>query len=78
MKTLQELDWKALGAQLRESTLDALGELIPPDAAYQFLLDNPECFSEDQWPDMPALYGDNQPPAAFFNAYFHHQEANRG
>jgi hypothetical protein len=50
------LDWTALGTALRGSAMDAHdGELPNVSIAYQFLLDNPECFTDgDSWPDdMP-------------------------
>lgn len=65
-----------LGHALRESALDAHGGDLPPIAiAYEFLLDNPECFAdfasigmdgEPIWPaDMPA-----EPTIELIAAYY--------
>ena len=58
---VESLDWPALGR-----TLHAAGDIFPPVAiAYEFLLDNPDRFGHDQWPDnMPA-----NPPAELIAAY---------
>lgn len=53
---LIDLDWLKLGNALRASATDAFdGDLPPIAAAYAFLLDNPECFTDsDEWPEgMP-------------------------
>ena len=53
--TRNNLDYTALGRELRASA-DAAHEGNTPsiDLAYSFLLDNPECFGHDEWPeDMP-------------------------
>jgi hypothetical protein len=50
------LDWTALGHELRKTAADVHAPEDMPDAdfAYQFLLDNPECFGCEEWPeDMP-------------------------
>ncbi len=54
--TTTKRDWTKLGSALRASALDAHdGELPNVRIAYMFLLDNPECFTDDdEWPaDMP-------------------------
>ncbi len=53
--TARELDFFALGKELRESADDAHeGETPSLDLAYSFLTDNPECFGYEEWPsDMP-------------------------
>ena len=59
LKSAQNLDWQRLGVALRACALDAHeGELPPVDIAYSFLLENPECFGQNEWPydwptDMP-------------------------
>jgi len=64
-----KLNWQKLGAELRQSALDAhAGELPHVDMAYGFLLDNPECFQADDqpWPDdMPG-----EPPLELIAAYY--------
>ena len=53
----QTLKWTELGKALQQSALDAHGPSHLPKvtAAYQFLLETPECFDDfDEWPaDMP-------------------------
>ena len=54
---MPNLNWTRLGRDLRASADDAHeGETPDVRLAYQFLLENPECFiDEDQWPEgMPA------------------------
>ena len=59
-------DWRQFGQLLRESTLDAFdGELIDSDAAYEYLLENPESFGREDWPkNMPT-----RPPRALVDGY---------
>ncbi len=46
------IDWTALGLELRQLALDAHdGELPDVAIAYRFLLANPECFGQSEWPD---------------------------
>ncbi len=63
------LDWTRLGREVRQSSLDAHGELVPVAMAYSFILDNPECFLDggtDEWPEpMPF-----EPPQEFIAAYY--------
>lgn len=62
-----EQDWWKFGVLLREATLDAWdGELIDSSIAYEFLLENPECFGrDDEWPEnMPKV-----PPPALVDGY---------
>jgi hypothetical protein len=64
----EKLDWKALGAQLRQSALDAFDDDLPSIAtAYSFLLDNAELFTDSgEWP----LYMPDQAPAEMVAAYY--------
>lgn len=49
--TQTTLNWTELGRELRQSAMDAHdGELPDVGRAYAFLLDNPECFSQSEWP----------------------------
>jgi hypothetical protein len=50
-----DLDFTELGRELRASADDAHeGDTPSIDLAYSFLLDNPECFGYDGWPEgMP-------------------------
>lgn len=61
---LAGMNWKILGQQLRQSVLDAHGELVDVDIAWAFLIDNPECFGETEWPDMTFM-----PPMELVAAY---------
>jgi hypothetical protein len=47
--------WWKLGKELRESAMDAHdGDVPAVGIAYGFLLDNPECFGFEEWPEnMP-------------------------
>jgi hypothetical protein len=61
------LDWFALGEELRASALDAHeGQLPDVDFAYSFLLDNPECFDQEEWPDDMPKY----PPSNLIVSYY--------
>lgn len=68
------LDWDALGSTLREAALDAHDELPHFDVAWDFLLNNPECFDHaNGWPaDMPA-----EPPIELLRAYYTPLEGER-
>ena len=61
------IDWTYFGMAARHAALDAHGYLVPAADAYQFLLDNPECFldGDDEWPAMPV-----EPPDEFVAAYY--------
>lgn len=64
---LERLDWEQLGRELRQSTIDAHGQIVDGRTAYQFLLDSPEMFlaDDEDWPDeMPTT-----PPPALIAAY---------
>lgn len=52
---MNQINWTELGAQLRKSAEDAhAGDIPSVELAYDFLLDNPECFGFDDWPaEMP-------------------------
>lgn len=52
MKQLTDLDWTALGKELRQNSLDAHREVVDVNFAYGFLLCNPDCFLGDDasWP----------------------------
>ena len=66
------MDWTKLGWELRESALDAHdGELPSINIAYSFLLENPECFGREDWPeDMP-----QEPNIELIAAYYAAGEA---
>jgi hypothetical protein len=61
------LDWQELGAEARTAALDAHdGKLPPADYAFAFVLENPECFGQDEWPaEMPP-----EAPIEFIAAYY--------
>ena len=71
------LDWSKLGEALRCSAEDAFGPLEHPSIgdAYQFLVENPECFGQEEWPaDMPEF-----PPIELVTAYYRvGEEVSRG
>jgi hypothetical protein len=76
--TQTELNWTELGRALRASAEDAHGADDLPGvlSAYQFLLDNPELFSEDgereSWPaDMPIF-----PPADLIDGYYEKEHSS--
>jgi hypothetical protein len=50
------LNWTELGVELRAAARDAGFAPVPTVfLAYSFLLENPECFGRESWPDdMPA------------------------
>jgi hypothetical protein len=60
------MDWTKLGRELRQFADDAHDGSTPSvDIAYEFLLNNPECFGCEEWPaDMPA-----EPPIELIAAY---------
>lgn len=64
------LNYTTLGAAVRQSALDAHEGVLPHvSIAYQFMLDNPECFSARDTADMPA-----EPPVEFITAYYRDSE----
>ena len=64
-----DINFAELGKALRASSKDAHEDIdFPPVAiAYEFLLENPDCFIDgDEWPaDMP-----QEPPATLVAAYY--------
>ena len=64
------LNWRDLGHQLRQSALDAHNGTLPPvTVAYFFLLDNPECFGVEEWPDTMPRDPNIELIAAYYNAF---------
>jgi hypothetical protein len=68
------VSWTKLGAELRASSNDMSGTNPIPsvDTAYAFLLENPECFGFEEWPqDMPGepnielIWAYYNPPAVY-------------
>jgi hypothetical protein len=62
------MDWTKLGQDLRHSA-DAAHNGKTPNVllAYQFLLENPECFSDsDEWPEFMPV----DPNIEFIAAYY--------
>ena len=65
--TTTKINWSDIGKELRTGADDA-HEGVTPDIriAYSFLLDNPECFGFEEWPeDMP-----QRPNIELIAAYF--------
>lgn len=60
-----------LGRELWQAAKDAHGADMPTaEMAYQFLLDNPECFGCEEWPeDMPS-----EAPEALVAAFYSEAE----
>ncbi len=70
-----ELDFEKLGTELRQSADDAHDMETPPvHFAWDFLIENPECFGWDEWPaDMPQA-----PPEAAIDGYYHASDGAKG
>jgi hypothetical protein len=63
---VNELDWAKLGRELRAGADEAHENDTPSlDIAWDFLLENPECFGYDQWPSNMPKYA----PEALQRAY---------
>ena len=68
---MPELNWTKLGRELRTAAIDALGQAEKPGVhfAYSFLVENPECFGQEDWPaDMP-VEPNIELIAAYYGAY---------
>jgi hypothetical protein len=71
--TVTAFDWAKLGRELRQNAEDVhagMGFIPSASFAYQFLLDNPECFGCEEWPeDMPS-----EAPEALVTAFYSEAE----